>query len=406
MKIINIIGARPQFIKYAPISRMVIENNKLAIDESSLITNILVHTGQHYDYLMSKVFFDELGISEPNYNLGVGSGYHGWQTGEMLKGIEDVLLKEKPDWVMVYGDTNSTLAGALAAVKLHIPVAHVEAGLRSYNRKMPEEINRIFTDYASSILFCPTENAVNNLLKEGFSNIINNGKLIEESLNSSDSTIDSAPIIVNVGDVMYDAMLASLEIAQKKSNVLITYDLLPKTYYLATIHRAENADDPERFKNIIEAFVEISRTKQLIWPVHPRNRKYLKSLTLPSTLRLIDPVSYFDMLILEKNAEKIFTDSGGVQKEAYLMRVPCITLRDETEWVETVESRWNIIVGTNKDKIIEGALTSFSNLVSDSHYGDGRAADKIIKVLKANERSKPTVSQNTCISSEYISTKF
>ncbi len=406
MKIINIIGARPQFIKYVPISRMVIGNNKLAIDESSLITNILVHTGQHYDYLMSKVFFDELGISEPNYNLGVGSGSHGWQTGEMLKRIEDVLLKEKPDWVMVYGDTNSTLAGALAAVKLHIPVAHVEAGLRSYNRKMPEEINRVFTDYASSILFCPTENAVNNLRTEGFSNIINNGKLIEESLNFSDSTIDSAPIIVNVGDVMYDAMLASLEIAQKKSNVLITYGLLPKTYYLTTIHRAENADDPERFKNIIKAFVEISKTKQLIWPVHPRNRKRLESLTLPSTLRLIDPVSYFDMLILEKNAEKIFTDSGGIQKEAYLMQVPCITLRDETEWVETVESRWNIIVGTNKDKIIEGALASFSSTVSDSHYGDGKAANKIIKVLKANERSKPTVSQNTCISSEYIATKL
>lgn len=392
MKIINIIGVRPQFIKYAPISRMVIENNKLAIDESSLITNILVHTGQHYDHLMSKVFFDELGVPEPNYNLGVGSGPHGWQTGEMLKRIEDVLLKEKPDWVMVYGDTNSTLAGALAAVKLHIPVAHVEAGLRSYNRKMPEEINRVFTDYASSILFCPTENAVNNLRNEGFSNIINNGKLIKESFNFSDPTIYSTPIVVNVGDVMYDAMLAGLEIAQKKSSVLITYDLLPKTYYLATIHRAENADDPERFKNIMEAFVEISRTKQLIWPVHPRNRKHLEFLTFPSTLRLIDPVSYFDMLILEKNAGKIFTDSGGIQKEAYLMQVPCITLRDETEWVETTESRWNIIVGTNKDKIIEGAFAPFSNLVSDSYYGDGKAAKKIIKVLKESERSKPIVS--------------
>ncbi len=395
MKLATVIGARPQFIKYAPVLKAILEQNKLAKDAPSLITDVLIHTGQHYDYLMSKVFFDELGIPEPDYDLEVGSGTHGAQTGEMLKKTEEVLLKEKPDWVMVYGDTNSTLAGALAAAKLHIPVAHVEAGLRSYNRNMPEEINRVLADNVSSILFCPTENAVRNLLKEGFSNIVDNGSLISESFDSWGPADCPAQVVVNVGDVMYDAMLMSLDIAETKSNILTTHDISPKTYYLATVHRAENADDPERLKSIVEAFTEISRTKRLIWPIHPRTRKHLESFSLSTALHLIDPVSYFDMLTLEKNAVKILTDSGGVQKEAYLMQVPCVTMRDETEWVETTESGWNVIVGTNKDKIVEAAFASLTDPALESPYGDGKTADRIIKTLKRNQKVKSDYSLKT-----------
>jgi UDP-N-acetylglucosamine 2-epimerase len=338
---------------------------------------------------MNKIFFDELHIPEPDYNLDVGSGSHGSQTGEMLKRIEKVLIKEKTELVVVYGDTNSTLAGALASAKLHIPVAHVEAGLRSNNKKMPEEINRILTDHISSLLFCPTKTAVKNLQREGFANIFNEGRLIDEKSVSSLSKTLPQPIVINVGDVMYDAMLMSLEIAEKKSDILKTYNLKPRSYYLATVHRAANTDNIENLRNIFLALVEIGKDKPVICPLHPRTKKIIDSnlsslITGPSSLIVIDPVSYFDMLILEKNAEKILTDSGGMQKEAYLLKVPCITLRNETEWVETVESRWNVLVGVDREMIVGASRNDFLPLsphFSHNVYGDSKAAKRIKGVL-------------------------
>nr|QNO48825.1 UDP-N-acetylglucosamine 2-epimerase [Methanosarcinales archaeon ANME-2c ERB4] len=320
MKIVSVVGARPQFIKCAPLSREL----------RRMCEEIIIHTGQHYDYVMNKVFFDELEIPSPDHHLNIGSGTHGHQTGNMLKRIEDVLIEEKPDLVMVYGDTNTTLSGALAAVKLHITVAHVEAGLRSFDRRMPEEINRILTDHCSDILFCPTENAVKNLRREGVTRGIH-----------------------LVGDIMVDALNENIEIAEKKSGILNELDLEPKKYYLITIHRAENTDDYERLKNIVDAACEI---ENLVFPCHPRTEKYLKEFGLWDELvervKVIQPVGYWDMLMLEKNAKKIVTDSGGIQKEAYILKVPCITLRMSTEWIETVEAGKNMLVDVNKNKII------------------------------------------------------
>lgn len=352
MKIISIVGARPQFVKAAPITRELRKNCQ----------EILVHTGQHYDYLMSDVFFEELNIPKPDYNLEVGSGQHGQQTGEMLAKIEEVLLKEKPDWVLIYGDTNSTLAGSLAASKLHIPVAHVEAGLRSFNRKMPEEINRVVADHLSKVLFAPTETAIINLKNEG----------ITEG-------------VYNVGDVMYDATLYNMELAEKKSNILEKFNLKSKEYLLATVHRAENTDTKENLKNILEALNQVDKT--VLLPVHPRTKKQiaefgLNELVSSKGIMLVDPVGYLDMLILEKHADKILTDSGGVQKEAYFMKVPCLTMRTETEWVETVDSGWNTVVGTNVDTILQAVK---NNHLPDQHpdfYGDGKACLKIVERLK------------------------
>ncbi len=425
MKIISIVGARPQFIKVMPLIRAIEKYNKSGNPRLSWSSNprvlrtqiqhILVHTGQHYDYEMSKVFFDELNIPEPDYNLGVGSGFHGQQTGEMLKRIEKVLIKENPDWVLVYGDTNSTLAGALAAKKLHIPLAHIEAGLRSYNREMPEETNRVLTDHCSDILFCPTENAVKNLKKEGFTNIINNGKLVKFSSKLPNNQITQSPylpsprplwerervrgklpnnpitqspIVINVGDIMYDALLMCLPIAEKKSKILHKLNLKPKEYYLATIHRAENTDNTDRLKNILKALIEISKHKPVVFPIHPRTRKRSKSfdISLPtSNFLLINPVSYLDMLILEKNALEILTDSGGVQKEAYLLKVPCVTLREETEWIETVEAGWNKITGFDYSKIIKNSMANCPKRNYDSFYGWGNTSDTIATILYRNE---------------------
>ena len=384
LRIASIVGARPQFIKLAPIAKLLSSSH------------LIIHTGQHYDYEMSQVFFEELGIKAPDYHLGVGSGPHGWQTAEMIKRIEDVLLKEKPDIVIVYGDTNSTLAGALTAAKLHILVAHVEAGLRSFNKKMPEEINRVLTDHCSDILFCPTETAVNNLREEGFTNIFNNGKLIDETSITS----YLSPLVINVGDIMYDALLLYLELARKKSNILGKLKLTNTEYYLATLHRAENTDNLENLRNIFEALVEISKDTPIILPLHPRTKNSIKSLnpsllTSHFSLRIIDPVSYFDMLILEANAKIIFTDSGGVQKEAFLFKVPCITLRNETEWIETLQSGWNILVGADREKIINAHRMIAHNLINNNipphtynFYGDGRASKKIIKVLLSIVQNK------------------
>ena len=355
MKIVTVVGARPQFIKMAPVSKEL----------RKCCEEIVIHTGQHYDYEMNEIFFKELNIPEPDYNLGVGSGSHGYQTGEMLKGIEKILMDEKPDVVLVYGDTNSTLAGALAAVKLHIPVAHVEAGVRSYDRKMPEEINRVLTDHASDILFAPTENAVRNLEKEG----IKKGVYL-------------------VGDVMVDALLQNLEIAEKKSNILKNLNLRKKDYILATVHRAENTDNKERLKSIVNAFVESE--EKIVFPVHVRTMNALKELDLYEYLSkaeniiLTKPVGYFDMLVLERFAKKILTDSGGVQKEAYILKVPCITLRDNTEWVETIETGWNLLVGANKEDIINAIKCINPSIKAHSHVFANTNASKKIRYILEN----------------------
>jgi len=348
VKIVSVVGARPQFIKAAPVSRVLRQD----------YTEVLVHTGQHYDHNMSALFFEELDIPEPDYNLGIGSGPHGQQTGRMLEAIERVLLDEQPDWVLVYGDTNSTLAGALAAVKLHIRVAHVEAGLRSFNRRMPEEHNRILTDHAADLLLCPTQTAVENLAREGITQDVH-----------------------NVGDVMYDAVLHNIGVAEKHSTVLERLALEPGGYLLATVHRAENTDDPARLAAIVEAFGAIA--EPIVFPAHPRTRSALAAfkLSVPANVRLIEPVGYLDMLLLENHARVILTDSGGVQKEAYFFDVPCVTLREETEWVETVEAGWNRVVGTVPGRVTS-AVRELSPVGSPpAVFGDGRASERISEII-------------------------
>jgi len=347
--IVSIVGARPQFIKLAPLSKRLREEG---------FNEIIVHTGQHYDDNMSDLFFKELEIPEPDYNLGIGSGSHGAQTGRMLIAIEEVLLKEKPDLVIVYGDTNSTLAGALSASKLHIKLAHVEAGLRSFNRDMPEEINRIVADHLSDILFCPTETAVENLKREG----ITEGVYL-------------------VGDIMFDALMHFSKISETKSNILERFDLKPKGYYLATIHRAENTDNYERLKNILTALSQLDMP--VIFPIHPRTKNRVKEYNLEFLLektRVIEPVGYLDMIKLEKNAKAILTDSGGVQKEAFWLKVPCITLRDETEWIETVRSGWNRLVGADCDKIL--SIVKNTGPGEDVDFKDEYSAEKMVEVLE------------------------
>ena len=351
MKIVSVVGARPQFIKCAPVSRTIRKHHE----------EILIHTGQHYDPEMSDVFFEELDIPKPDYNLGIGSGTQGEQTGKMLIEIEKVLLKEKPDIVLVYGDTNSTLAGALAASKLHIKVAHVEAGLRSFDRAMPEEINRVITDHISNILFCPTDIAVMNLKIEG----------ITEG-------------VYNVGDVMVDALKYNQKIAENKSTILQDLNLNPKDFLLATVHRASNTDNKENLTSIVEAFSDAEAT--IVFPIHPRTRKCLKEYDLWEKIlkntKVINPVGYLDMLKLESNARKILTDSGGVQKDAYMLGVPCITLRDNTEWVETVEEGWNILAGVNYEKIKKLIKEFEIPKKSRKIFGNGKAAIKISELLE------------------------
>jgi UDP-GlcNAc3NAcA epimerase len=394
MKIASIVGARPQFIKLAPLVRAVRARDRLL--SRVKFEHIIIHTGQHYDFRMNRIFFKELGLPDPDYNLEVGSGFHGWQTGETMKRAEKVLQRERLDWVIVYGDTNSTLAGALAAAKLGQRVAHIEAGLRSYDRRMPEEMNRILTDHCSHLLFCPTRKAVQNLEKEGFKNIFAGGRLAELSGNNRSLSISVRfPWVVNVGDIMYDALLLSLAIAQRKSRILKELQLKPGHYDLATIHRAENTDNKERLKVLMEALLEISRIRAVVFPVHPRTMERLERLELmpagSERLRLIDPVSYFDMLILEKKAATIWTDSGGVQKEAYLLKVPCITLRDVTEWPETVESGWNRLAGSDPENLqetLKRALKQTEELRASCRqarkhdvYGKGDAARRILSWL-------------------------
>lgn len=348
MKIITVLGARPQFIKAAAVSNVL----RLQHDE------IIIHTGQHYDENMSKIFFDELKIPVPDYNLSVGSGNHGKQTGQMLEKIEEIIIKEKPDGVLVYGDTNSTLAGALSASKLLVPVAHIEAGLRSFNKAMPEEQNRILTDHISSLLFTPTDTASRNLFREG----------IERN-------------VYNTGDVMYDAILHFSNIAKDNNEILEKNTIKTGDYILVTIHRAENTDHIERLENIITALNECG--KKIVLPIHPRTKKFIENygLSFSDNVKLIDPVGYLDIIRLEKNCSKIVTDSGGVQKEAFFMDKPCITMRDETEWVETVENGWNTIVGADKTKILNAIQNFVPEFPKQNFFGDGNASEKIVELL-------------------------
>jgi len=375
MKIATIIGARPQFIKAAAVSRAISEHNRLSLNGSHL-TEIIIHTGQHYDENMSDIFFQELQIPKPNYFLDVHELSHGAMTGQMMEKIEKILLDEKPDIVLVYGDTNTTLAGALTAAKLHIPVAHVEAGLRSYNRVMPEEVNRVITDHLSTILFCPTETAVNNLKKEGLANI----------LDSVNPVSPDSPIILNVGDVMYDSVLFYSDKAENRLDILKELEVKPQKYGLVTIHRAENTDNSKRLSNILEALGVVSKDLLIIWPMHPRNKKFVNQLNFSiddNRFKVIDPVGYLDFLLLEKNAKMIFTDSGGIQKEAYFFQIPCITLRNETEWVETIESGFNVLTGSNRAKIIDAYYHGMEQepFIKKRLFGDGHASDKIVEVL-------------------------
>jgi len=351
MKITSVIGARPQFIKCAALSREVRKSHH----------EVLIHTGQHYDINMNMVFFNELGIPEPDYNLGIGSGTHAHQTGEMLKGIENILLEEKPAMVMVYGDTNSTLAGALAATKLHIKVAHVEAGLRSFDRSMPEEINRILTDHCSDYLFCPTQTAVDNLKTEG----ITSGVYL-------------------TGDVMVDALNYNREIAMH-SEILESLQLTGKQYLVITLHRASNTDNRQNLENITNALVELGEMGEtIVFPVHPRTAKALKEYglygRLNDNIKLIEPLGYLDFLKLLSHAKKVLTDSGGIQKEAYILNIPCITLRDTTEWIETVEDGWNVLVGTDTAKIIELSRNFTPSSTHSGMFGEG-ACEKIAELL-------------------------
>lgn len=357
MKILTVVGARPQFIKAASVSRI--------IRKTRGVTEILVHTGQHYDRNMSAVFFSELELPNANVFLGIGSAPHGQQTGRMLEALEAALQKHLPDWVLVYGDTNSTLAGALAAAKLRIPIAHVEAGLRSFNRAMPEETNRVVSDHVSDLLFTPTKTASENLLREGI----------------------SAKRITKVGDVMYDAALFYAKIAQRRSKVLAELKLVPREYVLATVHRAENTDDPSRIKAIIDALRHLSRDLPVILPLHPRTVTVLARMGLAAGVgvRIVPPAGYLDMLMLERNAHTIVTDSGGVQKEAYFHRVPCITLRNETEWVELVDAGWNQLLAPDKRALstrLKAAVRDFRRPANYPRlYGSGHAAELIVNRL-------------------------
>jgi UDP-N-acetylglucosamine 2-epimerase (non-hydrolysing)/UDP-GlcNAc3NAcA epimerase len=351
LKITTIVGARPQFIKAGPVSRAL---------ASAGIAERLVHTGQHYDLNMSDIFFEALGLQEPEHHLGVGSGNHGAQTGAMLQAIEQILVDHRPDALLVYGDTNSTLAGALAAAKLHIPVIHVEAGLRSFNRRMPEEINRVLTDHTSELLFCPTQTAVEHLATEGISSGVH-----------------------MVGDVMKDALDYWQANGSRQSGVLQTLELGPSTYYLATVHRAENVDNVERLDAILDAFALVELP--VVLPLHPRTHHALqcRDKSVPDNVRVVEPVGYLEMLELESNARALLTDSGGVQKEAYMLGVPCITLRDETEWVETVDSGWNVLTGADTQAIVQATKTLRTDRPHPELYGDGRASERIAELTAA-----------------------
>ena len=360
VKVVTVVGARPQFIKAAAVSRAI---RGMA---GGRIREVIVHTGQHFDANMSDVFFSELDIPAPDHTLGISGGGHGEMTGRMLEQVERVLIEEAPDWVLVYGDTNSTLAGALAAVKLHQPVAHVEAGLRSFNRRMPEEINRIVADRVSTLLFCPTTAAVENLRAEGVSDGVH-----------------------QTGDVMFDVSLFYRDRARQRSRVLATLDVEGTRFALATCHRAENTDDKARLLAILSALKKLSGHLPIVLPLHPRTRKKVEEFGLTALvagIKVVEPLPFLDMIALEQAAAVILTDSGGVQKEAFFFGVPCVTLRDETEWVETVAAGGNTLAGADESRIVAAAGAALAGArVKDraAPYGDGRAAHHIVDLLSA-----------------------
>jgi UDP-GlcNAc3NAcA epimerase len=365
MKILTIIGARPQFIKAGSLSREILLKRKEGLD----ITEVLVHTGQHYDVNMSDIFFEQMHIPKPNYFLGIGGNSHGAMTGRMIEKIEEILLKENPDWVVVYGDTNSTLAGTIAASKLKIKIAHVEAGLRSFNMNMPEEINRILADRLSTILFCPTTIALNNLKSEAFPYITNEGK---------------KQVIINVGDIMLDGALFYKNFSLKPS-IFNDSQKNIKNFILCTIHRAENTDDVNRLTTIIDSLNEIAKERQIILPIHPRTKKILEQLSLDTSgLIVIDPVGYLEMIWLLDKCDFVITDSGGLQKEAYFFEKPCITLRDETEWVELLECGANTLVGASKERILNAfqSISDFNKKIFKLNlYGEGGTSNRILNSL-------------------------
>ncbi|MBX3423885.1 MAG: UDP-N-acetylglucosamine 2-epimerase (non-hydrolyzing) [Pirellulaceae bacterium] len=368
MLVATIIGARPQFIKAAVVSRAIAVYSG---QHPSALREVIIHTGQHFDANMSDVFFDELDIPRPDHHLGIGGGSHGQNTGRMIEALEAILIQQRPNWVLIYGDTDSTLAGALAAVKLHIPVAHVEAGLRSFNRRMPEEINRVLADHASDLLLTPTDTATRNLVGEGL----------------------SGDKVLQVGDVMYDAALYYGQRAQKTSRIIGQLELQEHRFILATIHRAENTDDRNHLGEILSGLS--TSTLPVVLPIHPRTRKRLTDfgIALPENIKLIDPVGYLDMVRLECSAALIVTDSGGVQKEAFFHRVPCVTVRNETEWVETVASGWNRLTGANGQRIAK-ALVDFAAPTEVSHnfYGHGDAGGSIVRCLIERNRAGQSAS--------------
>ena len=379
MKIVTIIGARPQIIKAAALSRAI--KNKF----SNSITEIIVHTGQHYDENMSQVFFDELGIPEPNYNLNVGSGSHGKQTATMIAGIEDILLQEIPSAIVLYGDTNSTLAGAIAASKIHVPVVHIEAGLRSFNKAMPEEINRIMCDHVSTLLFSPTKTGFQNLQNEGFK------AKNEKPFNANN------PKIYHSGDVMFDNSLYFSEVADEKTTIISKNNLHKNNFILATIHRNNNTDEPARLNALFNALYKISEANKLdvLLPLHPRTAKLLEfnleaelhqKMKASKHFKIIPPVSFLEMIALEKNCKIVMTDSGGVQKEAFYFEKPCVILRTETEWVELVECGAAMIADADEQKIMTAykTLTSKNNMQFPKLYGDGKAAEFICEEMLEN----------------------
>ncbi len=376
MKILTVIGARPQIIKASAISRAIKKYYNQQINE------VIVHTGQHYDVNMSSVFFDELEIPQPNYNLNVGSGMHGEQTAKMIQGIEAIIQSESPDYLLVYGDTNSTLAGAIAASKLHIPVVHIEAGLRSYNKLMPEEINRILTDHCSTYLFPPTASGLNNLLKEGFNDT-----------NTKPYSMDH-PLVKNMGDVMLDNTLYFSQLAEQKSDIINTLDLKNQSFVLCTIHRNDNTDNAFKLKEIIQALINIADKYaiKIVLPIHPRTKKMIVNLdqqllekfTNNPLIKILEPVSFFDMMMLEKYSNFIITDSGGVQKEAYFFQKPSVILRKETEWVEIVDAQMAFLTDANCQEIIDAATLILEGKIKNNVveiFGDGNAAKNILNLL-------------------------
>ncbi len=376
MKILTVIGARPQIIKASAISRAIKKYYNQQINE------VIVHTGQHYDANMSSVFFDELEIPQPNYNLNVGSGMHGEQTAKMIQGIEAIILSESPNYLLVYGDTNSTLAGAIAASKLHIPVVHIEAGLRSYNKLMPEEINRILTDHCSTYLFPPTASGLNNLIKEGFNDS-----------NTKPYSMDH-PLVKNMGDVMLDNTLYFSQLAEQKSDIINTLDLKNQPFVLCTIHRNDNTDNEFKLKEIIQALINIADKYaiKIVLPIHPRTKKMIVNLdqqllekfTNNPLIKILEPVSFFDMMMLEKYSNFIITDSGGVQKEAFFFQKPSVILRKETEWVEIVDAQMAFLTDANCQEIIDAATLILEGKIKNNVveiFGDGNAAKNILNLL-------------------------